>query len=373
MYGPRAVAGGGHSGGPRAAVSEPIVISIDAMGGDHGPSIVAQGVALALERLRGRQVRFLLHGDEALLKAELARLPAAAAASEVRRSDLVIGMHDKPAQAVRRGKGSSLWNAVEAIRDKEAQAALSAGNTGALMAISKLILRMVSAELDRPAIAASWPTIKGVTTVLDVGANVTSDAAQLVQFAIMGEAYHRAVHGAARPTVGLLNVGSEEQKGHEEVREANRLLREGGLDIDYFGFVEGDDIAKGTVDVVVTDGFSGNIALKTGEGVARFVRSLLRETFTSNLRGKLGALIAGPVLRRMLARLDPSSVNGAPLLGLNGIVVKSHGGEEAKGFANAIVVAADLASSDYSAQIDKNLRRLAEALGRIEAPAEPRL
>ena len=338
----------GPIGGPRAAVSQPIVISIDAMGGDYGPSIVAAGIALALERLPGGDVRFLLHGDRAQIEPELVKFPAARAASEVRQADLVIGMQDKPAQA-----------------------ALSAGNTGALMAISKLILRMVSAELDRPAIVASWPTLRGVTAVLDVGANVTSDAAQLVQFAIMGQAFFRAVHGASRPTVGLLNVGSEDQKGHEEVREANRLLREGGLDIEYHGFVEGDDIAKGTVDVVVTDGFSGNIALKTAEGVARFVRSLMRDTFTSGLRGKLAALIAGPALRRMLARLDPSSVNGGPFLGLNGIVVKSHGGADAKGFANAIVIAANLARSDYSTEIDRNMRRLADAISQLDAPAEP--
>ncbi len=349
-------------GGPSAAVSEPIVISIDAMGGDHGPSMAAPGVELALQRLAGRPVRFLLHGDEAAISAELARRPAARAACEIRHTDLVIGMDDKPAQAVRRGKGSSLWNAVEAVRAGEANAALSAGNTGALMAISKLILRMVSKELERPAIVASWPTLRGTSAVLDVGANISSDAAQLVEFAIMGAAFHRAVHGSATPSVGLLNVGSEEQKGHDEVREAHRLLRDGGLQIDYRGFVEGDDIAKGTVDVVVTDGFSGNVALKTGEGVARFVRHLLRDALTSDLRSRIGAAIAGPGLRRMMARLDPSSVNGGPLLGLNGVVVKSHGGADARGFANAIVVAADMAAGDYSAEIDRNMLKLAEVL-----------
>ncbi len=362
--------GGAFLRGPRAVVPDPIVISIDAMGGDHGPSIVAPGVELALARLGGRPVRFLLHGDDAQLQTELARHPKARDASEVRHSSLVIGMQDKPAQALRRGKGSSLWNAVEAIRAGEANAALSAGNTGALMAISKLILRMASSELERPAIVASWPTLKGVTAVLDVGANVTSDAAQLVEFAIMGSAFYRAVHGAENPTVGLLNVGSEEQKGHEEVKEAHRLLREGGLPIDYRGFVEGDDIAKGTVDVVVTDGFSGNIALKTAEGVARFIRRLLKETFTSSLRGRAGAVMAGPALRRMLARLDPGSVNGGPLLGLNGIVVKSHGSADAAGFANAIVVAADLARSDHAKEIERNLVRLADVMGKSAERAE---
>jgi phosphate acyltransferase len=366
MYGPRALAWRDNSlGGPRAAVPESIIISVDAMGGDHGPSVVAPALAIALERMRGREIRFLLHGDVSRLNEELAKVPAARAVSEIRASERVIAMDEKPAQALRRGKGTSLWNAVEAVKVGEAHAALSAGNTGALMAISKLILRMVSSDLDRPAIVASWPTLRGVSAVLDVGANVSSDAAQLVEFAIMGEAFHRAVHGMEKPTVGLLNVGAEEQKGNEAVREAHRILREGELPIDYRGFVEGDDIAKGTVDVVVTDGFSGNIALKTAEGVARFVRTLLREAFTSDLRAKLGAVVAGPALRKMMARLDPASVNGGPLLGLNGIVVKSHGGADAKGFANAIVVAANLARSDYSREIDRNMQQLAEVLSKI--------
>ena len=347
-------------------MSDSIVISIDAMGGDHGPAVAVPGVALALERLAadrpgGRAARFLLFGDETLINIELAKHPAARAACEVRNTDKVIASDEKAAQALRRGKGSSLWCAVEAVKTGEAQATVSGGNTGALMAISKLLLRM-NGGLDRPAIVASWPTLRGITAVLDVGANIESDAAQLVEFAIMGEAFYSAVHGAERPTVGLLNVGSEEQKGHEDVREANRILRETGLNIDYRGFVEGDDIAKGTVNVVVTDGFSGNIALKTAEGFARFVRSILRETFTSSWQAKLGALIAAPALRKMRDRLDPSLVNGGPLLGLNGIVIKSHGGTDARGYANALKIAYDLAVSDYAAQIDRNLKQLAAAL-----------
>jgi glycerol-3-phosphate acyltransferase PlsX len=348
-------------------VSDSIVISIDAMGGDHGPAVAVPGVSLALERLAGRPVRFLLHGNEAQLNAELARHPAAKAVCEVRASDKVIASDEKAAQALRRGKGSTLWNAVEAVKDGQAQAALSGGNTGALMAISKLLLRMTGG-LERPAIVASWPTLKGVTAVLDVGANIESDAAQLVEFAVMGEAFYAAVYGVQRPTVGLLNVGSEEQKGHEDVREANRILRESGLDMDYYGFVEGNDIAKGTVNVVVTDGFSGNIALKTAEGVARFVSANMREAFTSSLRAKIGALIAKPALMKLRERMDPSSVNGGPLLGLNGIVVKSHGSADAKGFANAIKVAYDLAASDYAAQIERNMQHLAAALpGHVES------
>jgi glycerol-3-phosphate acyltransferase PlsX len=353
-------------------VSNSIVISIDAMGGDHGPAVAAPGIALAIERLGSRAPRFLLHGDEAKIAAELAKLPAASALCEIRHTDRVIASGEKAAHALRRGKGSSLWNCVEAVREGQARAAVSGGNTGALMAISKLQLRMMGG-LDRPAIVASWPTLKGPSAVLDVGANVTSDAAQLVEFAIMGEAFHRAVHGAKKPTIGLLNVGSEEQKGHEEVREAHRLLRQAGLDLDYRGFVEGDDIAKGTVDVVVTDGFSGNIALKTAEGTARFVRQVLRDAFTSSLQAKLGALIAAPALRKMSNRLDTSLFNGGPLLGLNGIVVKSHGGADAKGFANAIKVALDLANSDYAQQIERHMKQFAALLpedGAGQAAAE---
>jgi glycerol-3-phosphate acyltransferase PlsX len=218
--------------------------------------------------------------------------------------------------------------------------------------------------MDRPAIVASWPTVKGISAVLDVGANVVSDAEQLVQFAIMGAAFHRAVHGKAQPTVGLLNVGVEDMKGHEEVREAHKLLSETGLEIDYRGFVEGDDIAKGTVDVVVTDGFTGNVALKTAEGTARFISALMKQALTSNLQSKVGALIAAPALRAMRDRIDPRSVNGGPLLGLNGLVVKSHGGTDAKGFANAVKVAADMARSDYAQEIARNMGRLSSALER---------
>jgi glycerol-3-phosphate acyltransferase PlsX len=342
-----------------------LTISIDAMGGDHGPSVTVAGVALAARAYPG--VRFLLHGDEAAINAELAKHSAAKAAVEVRHTEKSIAMDEKPAIAMRRGKGTSLWNAVEAIRDGEAAATVSAGNTGALMAISKLILRM-AADLERPAIVASWPTMRGITAVLDVGANVESDAEQLVEFAIMGAAFHHAVLGSKRPTVGLLNVGSEEQKGHEEVREAHALLRDTTLDLDYRGFVEGNDIAKGSVDVIVTDGFTGNVTLKAAEGLARYFANELKRTFTSGPFAMLGALIASGALRKMRARLDPGAINGAPLLGLNGIVVKSHGGADAKGFASAIRVAIELARSDFTAEIDRNLKRLTAAKGET-APA----
>lgn len=332
------------------------------MGGDHGPSVIVPACAHALAEMP--DARLLLHGDEAVLRGELAKQPGLAARCEVRHTDRVIAMDEKPAQAMRRGKGTSMWNAVEAIREGQAVAAVSAGNTGALMAISKLILRM-SADLDRPALVASIPNSAGLTTFLDVGANVDCDAARLVEFAIMGEAYHRAAHGVARPTVGLLNVGSEEMKGHEEVREANRILREGHIDLDYKGFVEGDDITAGTVQVVVTDGFTGNVALKAMEGAARFMYAELREALTSGPVTKLGGLMARPSLRRFRDKISPPPA--APLLGLNGLVLKCHGGADARDFAKAIRAAGDVAQSGFAAEMERNMRRLPAAL----APAAP--
>ncbi len=328
------------------------------MGGDHGPAVVVGGVRDYIRRHAGQDVRFLLHGDEAAIRAEMARCRLGDDVCVVRHTDKVVAMDEKPAQAMRRGKGSSLWNAVEAVKSGEAGAIVSAGNTGALMAIAKLLLRMSAPNLERPAIVASWPTLKGVTAVLDVGANIECDAEQLIEFAIMGEAFHAAVHGVKKPSIGILNVGSEDMKGHEDVREAHQILKAGKLDLNYHGFVEGDDIAKGTVDVVVTDGFTGNIALKTAEGTARFISALLKQALTSGPQAKLGALIAMPALKAMSQKIDPSAINGGPLLGLNGIVVKSHGGANARGFGNAIRIAVDLARSDYLAKVGANLGQL---------------
>jgi len=333
------------------------------MGGDVGPSVVIAACDIALKDLPAG-TRMLLHGDEAAIRAEMARHPALAARVEVRHAERVIAMDEKPAQALRRGKGTSMWHAVEAIREGQAGVAISAGNTGALMAISKLILRM-SADLDRPALVTSIPHAKGLTTFLDVGANVDCDAARLVEFAIMGEAYHRAAHGVARPTVGLLNVGSEEMKGHEEVREANRILRLGTIDLDYKGFVEGDDITAGTVQVVVTDGFTGNVALKAMEGAARFMSDELRLALSSGPMSKLGYLMARPSLRRFRDKMSPPPA--APLLGLNGLVLKCHGGADARDFAKAIRAAADVAQSGFASEIERNMRRLPAALAPANA------
>jgi phosphate acyltransferase len=364
---------------------DPLVISIDAMGGDFGPSVVAPAVARVVKEGVGkagvhregviaenRPLRFLLHGDAAALKAAVAKLPGLEGQVEIRHADRVVGSDEKPAQAMRRGKGTSMWNAVQSVKDGEAGAAVSGGNTGALMAIAKLQLRM-SADLERPALVANWPTLNGRTAVLDVGANIDCDAQRLVEFAILGAAFHHAVNCSSRPTVGLLNVGSEDQKGHEEVREANRLLRElGSLDLDYQGFVEGDDIAKGTVDVVVTDGFTGNVVLKTAEGLARYFGRTLRNALGADLPAQLGAFIAQGSLRRMAQQLDPAVINGGPFLGLNGIVVKSHGGADARGFATAIRLAVDLAASDFVAQIDRNLRTMTAAMPKPAAEAPER-
>ncbi len=340
------------------------------MGGDHGPSVVVPGIREYIRRHGGENVRFLLHGDEAAIAAEMAKCKLTAEVCEIRHTDKVVAMDEKPATAMRRGKGSSLWNAVESVKSGEAGAVVSAGNTGALMAISKLILRMSAPGLERPAIVASGPPLKGVTAVLDVGANIESDAEQLIEFAIMGEAFHTAVHGVKKPTIGVLNVGSEDMKGHEEVREAHSILRAGGLDLNYHGFVEGDDIAKGTVDVVVTDGFTGNIALKTAEGTARFISALLKDALTSTVQAKLGALIAMPALKAMRQKIDPSAINGGPLLGLNGIVVKSHGGADAKGFGNAIRIGVDLARSDYLASVGAKLASLDDIMHALPPAAE---
>jgi glycerol-3-phosphate acyltransferase PlsX len=350
-------------------MTDTLVLSVDGMGGDAAPDIVVEGVDIAAKR-RG-DIRFLIHGDVARIEALLARHPDAKAVSQVVPAEKTIGMEVKASQALRQGKGSSLWNAVAAVENGEANAVVSAGNTGAFMAISMLRFRTMEG-VHRPALTTRWPCIKGgYTVMLDVGANVEADGEQLVEFAIMGEAFARAVSGIAKPSVGLLNVGAEEQKGHEEIRAAAALIRAADFDMDFRGFVEGDDIAKGTVDVVVTDGFTGNIALKTGEGTARLVAHYLREALTGGLMAKLGALIAYPALRKLRKRMDPGTFNGAVFLGLNGLAVKSHGSANGHGFAAALEVATLLARSHYREEIVSNLARLAAAEAAAASAGEP--
>ncbi|QGZ95280.1 phosphate acyltransferase PlsX [Terricaulis silvestris] len=340
-------------------MSDGLVLSIDGMGGDHAPDIVVEGVDIAARR--SADARFLIHGDPTKLAALLEKYPRAKAQSEIVPAEKAIGMEIKASQALRQGKGSSLWNAVEAVKEGRANAVVSAGNTGAFMAISMFRLRTMEG-VHRPALTTRWPNAKGgYTVMLDVGANVEANGEQLVEFAIMGEAFARAVTGVDKPSVALLNVGAEEQKGHEEIRAAAQLIRETGVDLNFQGFVEGDDIAKGTVDVVVTDGFTGNIALKTGEGTARLVGQFLREALTGGVMARLGALIAYPALQQLRKRMDPGTFNGALFLGLNGLVVKSHGSANGRGFAAAIGVAEKMARSHYREEIAHNLERLAHA------------
>jgi len=330
------------------------------MGGDLGPQAAVEGIGHALKRWPDRKVKYLLHGDEALLRPLLDANPRVAAVCEVRHTETLVQMTDKPSEAVRRARGSSMWNAIQSVKAGEAGAVVSSGNTGALMAISKVILRMKKG-VHRPAISANWPTPKGHTVVLDVGANVQCGATQLVEFAILGEAYHRAVFGGNAPTVGLLNVGQEELKGNDTVREADQLIRSSGLDIAYQGFIEGNDISGGSIDVVVTDGFTGNIALKTAEGTARLVAGWVREALTSSLLSKVAAgLLSLGALDRLRQRMDPRYINGGVLLGLKGIVVKSHGGADGEGFASALGLAYVMAQSDFMTEIRNNLDKFAQ-------------
>ncbi|RUV74800.1 phosphate acyltransferase PlsX, partial [Mesorhizobium sp. M5C.F.Ca.IN.020.14.1.1] len=312
-----------------------IRISIDAMGGDHGPSVVIP--ALMTVATRRPDIRFVIYGREEAVRPELAKLPKLAEVSEFIHCDIAVRMDDKPSQALRHGRWkSSMWKAVEAVKAGTADACISAGNTGALMAMSRFCLRTM-ATIDRPAIAALWPTLRGESVVLDVGATIGADAHQLVDFAILGTGMARSVFGIERPSIGLLNVGVEEIKGQEEVKEAGRMLREANMaSMNYHGFVEGDDIGKGTVDVVVTEGFAGNIALKTAEGTVRQIAGYLRAAMDRTLMARIGYIFAKGAFDRLREKMDVGRSNGGVFLGLNGIVVKSHGGADSDGFAAAI-------------------------------------
>jgi phosphate acyltransferase len=327
-----------------------ITISLDAMGGDQGAEIAVPGAELALERRP--DVRFLIFGDEAVVAPLLDRHPKVRDASRFVHCDVSVQMDDKPSQALRKGRWkSSMWRSVQAVRDGEAAAAVSAGNTGALMAMAKFCLKTLG-DIERPAIAAIWPTLRGESIVLDVGATIGSDARMLVEFAIMGAAMARATFDLERPSVGLLNIGVEEVKGVEEVREAGRILRE--LDhpnLDYHGFVEGDDLGRGTVDVVVTEGFSGNIALKTAEGTARQISEYLHEAMRRTFFSRLGYLLARSAFNQLKDKMDPRKVNGGVFLGLGGIVIKSHGGTDVEGFASAVELAREIGRYDLLRQI----------------------
>lgn len=333
-------------------------IAVDAMGGDEGVRVMIEGAALA--RRRHDRFKFLLVGDEARIKAALEKHPNLRASSEILHTDDVISGEDKPSQALRRAKTTSMGRAIAAVKSGDAGAAVSAGNTGALMAIAKLTLRTMPG-IDRPALAALLPTLGDNDVImLDLGANTECDSRNLVQFAIMGSAYARIATGREEPRVRLLNIGTEEIKGTDLLRDAAATLKEaaGDLSISFDGFTEADKMCRGDVDVVVTDGFSGNIALKAVEGTARFVGDLLRRSFSSSLRSKIGFLISRPATELLKHHLDPNNHNGAVFLGLNGIVVKSHGGANATGVANAVAVTARLLEENVTERISADLARV---------------
>jgi glycerol-3-phosphate acyltransferase PlsX len=336
-------------------------IALDAMGGDVGASVVVPGAAISLSRHPGTE--FVLVGKRDLIEAELANHPKLKSASRIIHTDVAVSMEDKPSQALRRGRRtSSMWLAIDAVKKGEADVAVSAGNTGALMAMSRFHLHMLDG-IDRPAIAAIWPTVRGDSVVLDLGATIGGDARHLVALALMGSAMASVLLNLPRPTVGFLNIGTEEIKGHEEIREAGEMLRAMNLpQLDYVGFVEGDGIGKGVADVVVTEGFSGNIALKAAEGTARQISDLLRNAIARSWLSKIGYLFARSAFRELRDKLDPNKSNGGVFLGLRGVVVKSHGGTDAEGFAYAVDVGYEMVHYDLLTKINQMLKRDGGAL-----------
>ena len=326
------------------------------MGGDHAPAMVVDGLAIAAERHPG--ARFLLVGDESRIEPLLRRQKRALAACTVRHAPDVIDDAMKPTAALRIRR-ASMRVAIDAVAAGEAAGVVSAGNTGALLALSKIVIKALPG-IDRPAMAAIGPSARGDVVMLDLGANVYCDVRNLVEFAVMGDMFARTVLGLTAPSIGLLNVGSEELKGDDRVRQAAEILRESHIGPQFHGFVEGHDIAAGTTDVVVTDGFTGNVALKTAEGALKLMGELLRQVFTSSLSSRVAYLLARPSLERLREWLDPRRYNGAVMLGLNGVVVKSHGGTDAQGFAHAMDVAMDMVVHRFNDRIREGLGKMAQ-------------
>jgi phosphate acyltransferase len=329
-----------------------ITIALDAMGGDLGPAAVIPGAAEALKT--DPNLKFILFGRQKDIETQLNRYPALRGACLIHHTEQVIANDEKPAQALRQGRESSMRKAIDAVADGRAACVVSSGNTGALMATAKVVLKMLPG-IHRPAIASVFPSQKGQVVMLDLGANLTCDPEMLVQFAILGTVYARAIRGIERPTVGLLNVGSEEMKGHDELRAAAAMLQGLTFPGKFYGFIEGNDIPLGTTDVVVTDGFTGNVALKVAEGVGKLTGSFIKQAFKSSPLAMIGALFASGALRRLKHRVDPRLYNGGMFLGLNGICVKSHGGSDAVGFSRAVLVAADLVRKGYNLKVAKEI------------------
>lgn len=343
-----------------------VIVAVDGMGGDNAPGMIVEGLSLARRRMP--DVEFLVFGDESQLRPLIEADTETARACTIRHTADAVSMDDKPTTALRTGKNSSMRLAIDAVDTGEAHAVVSAGNTGALMAMATIVLRTLPG-IARPAIASAFPTLRGQTVMLDLGANIECDADSLVQFAVMGEVFARNELGLEQPSIGILNVGVEGLKGNEHVKKAAAILAESPLPIKFHGFVEGDDLSAGTVDVIVTDGFTGNIALKTAEGAVRLFGHYLKESLLSSLRTRLGALIARPALQTMRDRFDPRQYNGAMLVGLNGICIKSHGGTDGVGFANAIVAAVNLVRREFNERIREDLEELIAAESTMEKAA----
>lgn len=352
------------SGDTQADRAAPVAISVDAMGGDRGPSAVVQGLSYCAAA--NPDIRFLLHGPKDELERLVARRKALAGRVEVRHAEGVVAMSDKPSQVMRNGQGTSMWSAIDAVREGAARAVVSCGNTGALMLLSMMRLRKLDG-VNRPAIACFWPSRNsgGFNVMLDVGADVRADPPDLVQYALMGASYARNGLGLSQPRVGLLNVGVEENKGRPELKAAHELMPQaaeaGGFS--YVGFVEGSDIPSARCDVIVTDGFTGNVALKTGEGTATLIREFLGQAFRATPLSRIAALLALTSLKRLQVRIDPRRQNGGVFLGLNGTVVKSHGSADATGVAAALDLAVRLARSGFA-------ERLAARVASVNAPRE---
>jgi phosphate acyltransferase len=334
-------------------------IALDGMGGDVGAPVVILGAEMSLER--HPDIEFLVFGDAAAIEPLVRARPRLNAAARVMHTDVAIKMDEKPSQALRHGRWkSSMALAIDAVKRQEADVAVSAGNTGALMAMAKFKLKTM-AGIERPALAALWPTLRGESVVLDVGASIGADPRHLVNLAIMGAAMARVVFGLERPSVGLLNVGVETVKGPDDIREADRMLREAELpELEYTGFVEGTDIGEGSADVVVTEGFAGNIALKTAEGTARQIGHYMKSAMSRTWRSRLGAVLAWQAFSTLREKMDPGKANGGVFLGLNGIVIKSHGGSDATGFAAAIDLGYDMVRHELRAKIEQ------QTLGQVD-------
>ncbi len=354
---------------PAPAGDQPFSLAVDAMGGDKAPDVVVDGIGIA--SVRHPAARFLLVGDQGRLAPLLTANKRAREACVVRHTSDAIAADCKPTVALRL-RQASMRLAIDAVACGQAQGVVSAGNTGALLALSKIVLKTLPG-IDRPAMAAIMPSARGDVVMLDLGANIACDTRNLVEFALLGDMFARTVLGLPAPKIGVLNVGSEDVKGDDRVRGAAEIIRRSHIGGQFHGFVEGHDIAAGTTDVVVTDGFTGNVALKTGEGALKLVSDLLRQVFNSSLSTKLGYLLAKPGLEQMRVWLDPRRYNGAVMLGLNGVVVKSHGGTDAEGFAHALDVALDMVEHRFNERIREGLGRLGGVLSDQPPGAGPAL